>query len=105
VPGGVSVRGRAAIALVCAVGMVAGLILEADSLLAEVLLEAVLISALYRRLRLLEPRWWLAGAVRQTRGPVVATMVFLMALGFIVQLYAPGAKTIGAVWKQVKTAR
>lgn len=93
----------AAVALACAVGMLASLIAEADALLAEVLLDAVLISALYRRLRRMGPRWWLAGAVRQTRGPVVATMVFLMALGIIVHRSVPDAKSIGAVWKHVQS--
>jgi hypothetical protein len=83
------------------VGMIAGLIAEADSLLAEVLLDAVLIAAFYHRLRRLQPRWWLAGAVRQTRGPVIGAIIFLMIFGLTAHHFAPAAKSIGGVWKEL----
>jgi hypothetical protein len=94
----------ALVALGFAVGMLASLIAEADVLLAEVLLDAVLVSAFYRRLRRFQPRWWLAGAVRQTRRPVIATMIFLMALGLILHHYVPAAKSIGDLWRQGQKA-
>jgi hypothetical protein len=89
------------VALVFAIGALASLIAEADSLLAEVLLDAVLIAALYQRLRKLKPRWWVAGVMRQTRGPVIGTAVFLMVAGGLMQHYAPGAKSIGGVWRVI----
>ena len=93
------------VALGWTVGMLAGLIAEADSLLAEVLLDAVLVAAFYHRLRRLKPRWWLAGAVRQTRGPVIGAIVFLMIFGLIAHRYAPEAKSIGGVWKELRNSR
>ena len=90
------------IALSFAIVTLVGLIAEADVLLAEVLLDAVLVSALYRRLNRLKPRWWLAGALRQTRRPVIATIIFLMALGLIVDHFDPGVKSIGGLWRQVR---
>jgi hypothetical protein len=83
------------------VGMLAGLIAEADSLLAEVLLDAVLIAAFYHRLSRLKPRWWLAGAVRQTRGPVIGAIIFLMIFGLTAHHFTPTAKSIGGVWREV----
>jgi hypothetical protein len=85
-------------------GMLAGLIAEADSLLAEVLLDAVLIAAFYHRLRRLQPRWWLAGAVRQTRGPVIGAIIFLMIFGLTAHHFVPAAKSIGGVWKEIRNS-
>ncbi len=82
-------------------GLLAGLIAEADSLLAEVLLDAVLVAAFYHRLRRLQPRWWLAGAVRQTRGPVIGAIIFLMIFGLTAHHFAPAAKSVGGVWKEM----
>jgi hypothetical protein len=76
-----------------------GLIVQAEVILAEVLLDAVLISALSKRLKHLEPRWWLDGVLRQTVWPVVWTMVFLIATGFLMAHYAPGADSVGDVWR------
>lgn len=84
---------------------VAGLIVQAEVLLAEVLLDAVLVSALYHRVQAKEPRWWLEGALRLTVGPVVATLIFLMATGYLMQRYAPEARSIGAVWSHWRGAR
>jgi hypothetical protein len=77
----------------------AGLIMQAEVVLAEVLLDLVLVSALNRRLRHLQPEWWMAGALRQTVWPVLAATAFLMAAGFLMHLYAPEAESIGAVWR------
>jgi hypothetical protein len=89
----------AVIALAGAVVAIAGLIMQAEVLLAEVLLDVLLVSALNRRLHKLEPQWWLAGTVRQTVGPVLAAMAFLMAAGYLMQWYAPEAQSVGAVWR------
>ena len=85
-------------ALAGAVVAVIGLIGEAEVLLAEVFLDAVLVSALYQRLSRLKPRWWLAGALRQTVWPVLFTTVFLMVGGIFLQQAVPGAKSLGEIW-------
>jgi len=86
-------------ALLGAFAALGGLIAQAEVLLAEVLLDAVLISALSKRRKHLEPRWWLDGVLRQTAGPVLWTMAFLMAAGFLMGHFAPGADSVGDVWR------
>ena len=78
---------------------VAALIVQAEILLAEVLLDAVLVAAFQRRLRRLQPQWWVAGVVRQTIKPVACTAALLMVIGFLLQLMAPGATSVGDVWR------
>jgi hypothetical protein len=89
-------------ALWVAIAATASLFAEADLFLAEVFLDVVLVSALYHRLRRLKPRWWMASAMRQTMRPVIATAVFLLAVGLIFDHSVPGAKSIGAVWRPFK---
>jgi hypothetical protein len=91
-------------ALWMAIAATASLFAEADLFLAEVCLDVVLVSAFYHRLRRLKPRWWMASAMRQTMRPVIATAVFLLAMGLIFDHYVPGAKSIGGVWKPFKAA-
>ena len=79
-----------------------GLIGGAELLLAEVVLDAVLVSALYRRLQHLEARWWLASAMRQTIGPVLVAVGFLAAAGFLGQQLAPDAHSIRGVWRDLR---
>jgi hypothetical protein len=86
-------------ALVGAVVAVAGLIGEAEIVLAEVFLDAILVSALYRRLSRLQPRWWLAGALRQTVWPVLFTTIFLVGIALIFQQEVPAAKSAGEIWR------
>ncbi|MDR3403597.1 MAG: hypothetical protein P4L99_13950 [Chthoniobacter sp.] len=82
-----------------AVMAIAGLIIEAETVLAEVLLDTVLVTAFYRRLRRKEPDWWLHGMVRQTVRPVLLTMGLLAAVGLGLHYYAPEAHSIGAAWR------
>lgn len=91
--------GVAVLALGGALIAIGSLIVQAEALLAEVLLDVILVSALNHRLHKLEPQWWLAGSVRQTLLPVLATMVFLTLTGYLMDLYAPEAESIGAVWR------
>jgi hypothetical protein len=82
-----------------AVVAVAGLIGQAEVVLAEVFLDAVVISAFYKRLSRLKPRWWVAGALRQTVWPVLFTASFLIIAGIILQQEVPDAKSLGEVWR------
>ena len=93
-----------AIAVVGTLVTLAGLIGEAEALFAELFLDAVLISALSKRLRRLKPRWWVAGVLRQTIWPVVLTAISLTIVGFLLQLNYPNAKSIGAVWRHDQPA-
>ena len=87
-----------------AVVTLAGLIGQAEVLIAELFLDAVLLSAFSKRLRRLKPQWWVAGVLRQTMWPVLLTACTLMAAGFLLQRLVPDAKSIGAVWRHYHPA-
>ena len=67
----------------------AGLIGQAEILIAELFLDAVLLSAFSKRLRRLKPQWWVAGVLRQTMWPVLLTAFTLMVAGFLLQGLVP----------------
>ncbi|MGV3533612.1 MAG: hypothetical protein ACO1QR_14690 [Chthoniobacteraceae bacterium] len=69
----------------------------APILIAEVFLDAFLVSALYRRMKPLDERWWITSAVQHTLMPVLATAVVLAACGYLLGATAPGARSIGEV--------
>lgn len=83
---------------------IGGLIMEAEAVLAEVLLDAILVSALYRGLRKKEVDWWSDGPVRQTVKPVLKTMASLMIIGILLHYYAPEARSIGGAWRHWRVA-
>jgi hypothetical protein len=78
-------------AMVGAVIVVAG----APTLLAEVLLDALIAGAAYRRLRHLEPGHWLGSAVRRTWKPMLAILLALVIGGGVAQRLRPSADSIG----------
>lgn len=82
--------------------MVAALLLSslfvvwtAPVLFAELLLDGVLATGLYRRLRHIETRHWLQTALRKTAWPFVLTTAVLAACGYGLQVAIPGADSIG----------
>jgi len=77
----------------------------AEVVLAGALLDALLISALNKRLHKLQPQWWLEGTMRQTIAPVLCAVVLLMAGGYLLQDYAPEASSIGTVWRHWRGPR
>jgi len=93
-------------AIVAAIAMAIGaavalgaMILQAEALLAEVLLDAVLITALYQRLRKKELDWWTGGVLQQTVKPVLMIMGCLFIAGIFAHCYAPEARSVGGVWR------
>jgi hypothetical protein len=72
---------------------------SAPVFLAELLVDGVLAAALYRRLRAGGPasRHWLETAVRRTLWPMTVVAVSAAVAGWIMALYAPGARSIGDV--------
>jgi hypothetical protein len=70
-------------------------IYSAPTLFAELLLDGALAATLYRRLRGIETRHWVSTAVRRTLLPFAITAVFLGAVGWGLQSYAPGARSLG----------
>ena len=73
----------------------------APALLAEILVDGVLLAGLYRKLKGVEQRHWLRAAVRKTILPaLIAALLFSLA-GYALQKAAPKASSIGEVWKEV----
>jgi hypothetical protein len=90
------------------VGVVLGLVAVlgitlagAPVLLAEIFLDAFLIGALYRRLRVPAKEHWLATAVRKTWKSALITMVLLGIGGGALQYLVPGAHSIGQAIHQI----
>jgi hypothetical protein len=69
----------------------------APALLAEVLLDAALATGLYRRLRGVRGEHWLKTAIRRTIWPFAAVAATFALAGALMQVCAPGAKSIGQV--------
>jgi hypothetical protein len=80
-------------------------IYTAPVLLAEVALDAAIVSALYRRLRSDQRGYWLSTVLRRTWAPALILFIFAFAAGFALQQAAPQARSIGAVIQSVSTAR
>jgi hypothetical protein len=70
-------------------------IYSAPTLFAELLLDGALSASLYRRLRGIERRHWVATALRRTALPFVLTALFLAAVGWGLQSAAPDAHSVG----------
>lgn len=93
-----------AIWLVVLVGCVVGgglaivyVIYMAPVLLAEIALDAAILSALYRRLRRDEAGHWLGTVVARTWIPALVVVLFMAVAGFAMTKIAPEAKSIGGV--------
>jgi hypothetical protein len=75
----------------------AGIVWVAPALFAELMVDAALATGLYRRLPGVEREHWLRTAVRRTVWPFVGVAVLFSLAGGAMQIYAPDAKSIGAV--------
>lgn len=75
----------------------------APLLLAEVLVDGVLLVAFYKRLKGPEPEHWSLCAVRRTWIPAIIVAVTFFFAGVIFQSLAPDARSIGGVWKSVSS--
>ena len=93
-----------ALALVVA-GTLAALyvVYAAPLLLAEILVEGVLLSGLYRGMKGARGMSgdWLGAAVRRTWLPVLLTLATFAAAGYFLERAAPRARSIGEAWKMV----
>ena len=87
----------AALVLFGAIAAVFYVLYYAPLLLAEVALDAALVTGIYRRLRKQDARHWLGSAIGHTWKPAVAIMVCLFVLGTVIQWAMPSARTIGDV--------
>jgi hypothetical protein len=88
------------IAILAALGgvvCIAYVIYIAPLLLAEVALDAALISAAYRRLRKEDVGHWTGAVFRRTWIPAAVLVLFMFAAGFAAQRIVPDARSIGGV--------
>jgi hypothetical protein len=72
----------------------------APGLLAEVILDVVLVAALYKRLRGIERSHWLATAIKRTWLPALSAAIVLALAGVLMQAIVPEAKSIGQIWER-----
>jgi hypothetical protein len=90
------------IAIVAALGgivCIAYVIYIAPLLLAEVALDAALVSAAYRRLRKEDVGHWTGAVFRRTWIPATILVLFMFVTGFAAQSIAPEARSIGGVFR------
>jgi hypothetical protein len=78
------------------------IVYSAPSLLAELLVDGVLIGGLYRRLRREPPRSWMITALRRTALPFAATFLLFILAGLYIQHELPGARSMGDVVRHVR---
>jgi hypothetical protein len=76
---------------------VAWVINAAPLLLAEVAIDAALVSALYRRVRQEDLAHWTSALFRLTWAPTLALVVCMSVTGFALQVIVPSAHSIGGV--------
>lgn len=91
----------AVVGLIVVLVMVIG---SAPILIAEVLLDAVLVGLLYQRLRIPATEHWLGGAIRKTWLHLLLFMALLSAVGFCLDHMVAGADTIGQAVKALLRA-
>jgi uncharacterized membrane protein YgcG len=87
-----------AVAAALAGAIALGFVVWASPILfAEVLLDAAVVGAVYRRARRRSRRHWLRGVVARTWLPAAALCAFVALAGFVLQTSAPEAESLGAV--------
>ncbi|BCS33109.1 hypothetical protein TBR22_A23350 [Luteitalea sp. TBR-22] len=85
-------------ALVCAGAIAVGYVIWiAPALLAEVMLDAALVTTMYRRLRPHDVQHWSVGVMRRTWLPALVVALCLSGAGYALQRVAPDARSIGGV--------
>jgi hypothetical protein len=93
----------AVIALIAAVigGLVASLyvVYAAPALLAEILVDGLLVAGLYKQLKGVEQRHWLRAAVSKTLLPMLLVLLFFTLAGYAMQRAVPEAHSIGGFWQ------
>lgn len=82
-------------------GLIASLyvVYIAPALLAEILVDGVLLGGLYKQVKHIERKHWLRTAVRKTLVPAILCIIFFGVVGGALQMAVPEAKSIGEVWK------
>lgn len=87
-----------------AAGLLASLyvVVIAPTLLAEILVDGLLLAGLYKRLAKIERRDWLQTAIRKTVLPAILVTLCFGVAGYALQTAVPDAHSIAEVWRQIK---
>ncbi|HKV06572.1 MAG TPA: hypothetical protein VJ725_00445, partial [Thermoanaerobaculia bacterium] len=100
--GGILVLVAVLVIAATSMGVVIWILWTAPALLAEVLVDGLVLTGLYRRLkRGPEPGHWLTGAIRRTWIPAAIVALLFSFSGYLLQKAMPEARSIGAAWKAV----
>ncbi len=73
----------------------------APLLLAEILVDGILVTGLYRSVRKIERQSWLNTAVKKTLIAAILAAIFFGIAGFALQSLEPEARTFGEVWSSL----
>ncbi|HET9228604.1 MAG TPA: hypothetical protein VFR31_18140 [Thermoanaerobaculia bacterium] len=92
-----------AIVAVLGLGVVIYALYLAPLLLAEVLVDGVLLVGLYKRLNRPQPTYWAFGAIKRTWVAAAIVAVTFFFAGAYFEKAAPEARSIGGVWKAVSS--
>ena len=94
------------IAIVLVIGIVVAIVaaasyvvLAAPTLLAEVLVDGIVLAGLYRRVRDIDDTDWFRTALRKTWLPAAALALILALAGWGIQAAVPAARSIGDAWR------
>ncbi len=71
------------------------------ALLAEVLVDGLVMSGIYRRMKVTDQSDWVSGTLRRTWIPAILVAISFAVAGFAMQKIAPNAHSIGQVVKHV----
>ena len=99
--------GEGCLIVVALIALIGGLVASlyvvyiAPALLAEILIDGVLLVGLYRRVKQIEQRHWLRAAVRRTLLPALLCAMCFALAGYAMQKAVPDAHSIGDVWKHI----
>lgn len=77
------------------------IIFAAPTLLAEILVDALLLAGLYKRVKSIERKHWARSALRKTWLPLLSVLVLFTLAGYAMQRAVPEARTIGEFWRRV----
>ncbi|HSF43561.1 MAG TPA: hypothetical protein VLT87_27455 [Thermoanaerobaculia bacterium] len=100
--GGLLVLVAVLVIAVTSMGAVIWILWTAPALLAEVLVDGLVMTGLYRRLKNApEPEYWLASAIRRTWIPAAVVALLFSFSGYLLQKAVPEARSIGAAWRAV----
>ena len=92
-----------ALALAALAGLVVSVyvVYAAPALLAEILVDGLLVAGLYRRMKGVERRHWLRAAVRKTCLPVALALLSFGLAGYAMQRAVPRARSVGEFWRHI----